>query len=186
MWSIERPRAASNRHGAGELSRAPECRQGGQPSTRGLGPSGGGRLVALMQSDQMAHYEVYCHACNVTFPPETKVCLHCGARTQKDPASTAVSIGDLSPISFVDERGAASLRPVETSRISLLNRAKSRGEAGAAIATAAIAQPEYVHPEEAIEEAQEGAGSRSLLRAGMSVLWMIVLAGAYAWRACSG
>ena len=26
---------------------------------------------------------------------------------------------------------------------------------------------------------------RSLLRAGMTVMWMILLAGGYAWRACS-
>lgn len=29
----------------------------------------------------MALYEVRCHRCNVSFPPETKVCLHCGGRT---------------------------------------------------------------------------------------------------------
>ena len=25
-------------------------------------------------------YEVYCHQCRVTFPAETKRCLHCGAK----------------------------------------------------------------------------------------------------------
>ena len=29
----------------------------------------------------MALFEVRCHSCNVSFPPGTKVCLHCGGRT---------------------------------------------------------------------------------------------------------
>ena len=27
-----------------------------------------------------AGYEVRCHSCNVSFPPEEKVCFHCGGR----------------------------------------------------------------------------------------------------------
>jgi len=30
-------------------------------------------------------YEVRCHQCNVSFPPETKRCVHCGARTSAQP-----------------------------------------------------------------------------------------------------
>ena len=34
-------------------------------------------------------------------------------------------------------------------------------------------------------EPEEEPQRRSLLRAGMTVMWMILLAGGYAWRACS-
>ena len=34
-------------------------------------------------------------------------------------------------------------------------------------------------------EPEEEPVKRSLLRAGMTVLWMILLAAGYAWRACS-
>ena len=135
----------------------------------------------------MAHYEVYCHSCSVTFPPETKACLHCGGRTRKDPPRAATAFADVPAIPFLDEPAAATMRPAETSLISMLSRADAgSAAAGAAIATGAVASPDYVHPEAAEEDGQEGAGRRSLLRAGMSVLWMVVLAGAYAWRACSG
>ena len=134
----------------------------------------------------MDHYEVYCHSCNVTFPPGTKACVHCGARTRKDPPRAATTFAEPPPIQFLDEPAAATMRPVGTSLMSMLSRADAEGaSSGAAIATGAVASPDYVHPE-ATEEGGEGAGRRSLLRAGMSVLWMVVLAGAYAWRACSG
>ena len=30
-------------------------------------------------------YEVRCYNCDVSFPPEVKRCLHCGARTSSEP-----------------------------------------------------------------------------------------------------
>jgi len=35
------------------------------------------------------------------------------------------------------------------------------------------------------EQTEEQPARRSLLRAGMTVVWMILLAAGYAWRACS-
>ena len=47
----------------------------------------------------------------------------------------------------------------------------------------------HVPPElpssEATTEPEEEPGRRSVLRAGMTVLWMVLLAAGYAWRACS-
>ena len=33
---------------------------------------------------------------------------------------------------------------------------------------------------------EEAPGKRSLLRAGMSVVWMILLAAGYLWKSCTG
>ena len=46
------------------------------------------------------------------------------------------------------------------------------------------ALPDLPVPDGAVEPEEE-PGRRSLLRAGMTVMWMILLAGGYAWRACS-
>jgi len=34
-----------------------------------------------MEVDKLSHYEVRCPRCNVSFAPETRVCIHCGGRT---------------------------------------------------------------------------------------------------------
>lgn len=109
----------------------------------------------------MSQYEVWCHACNVTFPPGAKRCLHCGARTRPDPPPAArrraeSAGGPLAglPLSYSYENGpvmVASEVPV----------------AGATT------------------EPDEEPARRSILRAGMTILWMILLAAGYAWRACS-
>ena len=39
----------------------------------------------------MALFEVRCHRCNVSFPPGTKVCLHCGGRTGEPAAPVLLS-----------------------------------------------------------------------------------------------
>jgi hypothetical protein len=44
---------------------------------------------------------------------------------------------------------------------------------------------EQVPLSQAAVEPEEAPGGRSLLRAGMTVVWMILLAAGYAWRACS-
>ncbi len=33
-----------------------------------------------MSKKQESFFEIRCHDCNVSFPPETKVCFHCGKR----------------------------------------------------------------------------------------------------------
>jgi len=47
------------------------------------------------------------------------------------------------------------------------------------------ATPVIPDPREDRVEPEEEPARRSLLRAGMTFVWMILLAGAYAWRACS-
>jgi hypothetical protein len=103
----------------------------------------------------MQPYEVWCHTCNVTFPAETRACLHCGGRTRPGrPRSTLRRGGEVEAfaptITFGNET-AGSLPFDEPSDAS-------------------------------VEEAEP---RRSLLRAGMTVLWMVLLAAGYAWRACS-
>jgi hypothetical protein len=60
--------------------------------------------------------------------------------------------------------------------------------------TAAVGSPQEAPPPEAsplaLEDSEalveEEPGRRSLLRAGMSVVWMILLAAGYLWKNCSG
>jgi hypothetical protein len=103
----------------------------------------------------MSQYEVWCHSCNTTFPKGTKVCLHCGSRTRPD-------------------------RPGE------------HGHAGRELGGLPVGVSEHeqqVMPElshgEPIAEPEETPTRGSLMRAGMTVLWMVLLAAGYAWRACS-
>ena len=52
----------------------------------------------------MALFEVRCHRCNVSFPPGTKVCLHCGGRTGESAAPVLLS--QLLVSSGAEEAGA--------------------------------------------------------------------------------
>ncbi len=100
----------------------------------------------------MSLYEVWCPHCSVTFPPKTKVCLHCGGRTSPDrPHGSFVGLWETPVLDMVE-----------------------------------AAPPGTTHSAEDGTIVQEGSGRRSLMRAGMSVIWMVVLAAGYTWRACSG
>ena len=107
-------------------------------------------------------YEVWCHSCNVTFPTGTKTCLHCGSRTRPDRPHLGNMRRRAEPdmtsgaLSFADDAEAIRSLP----------------DLPPIASTAAI-------------EPEEGPARRSLLRAGMTVMWMILLAAGYAWRACS-
>ncbi len=103
-------------------------------------------------------YEVWCHSCNVTFPVGTKTCMHCGSRTHTE-------------------------RP---HRSGMFRRAQTE------VMPSPLATSEELQPAlgplpfaESGTETEEAPARRSLLRAGMTVVWMILLAGGYAWRACS-
>jgi hypothetical protein len=101
-------------------------------------------------------YEVWCHSCNVTFPIGSKTCLHCGSRTRPE-------------------------RPHGANM-----RRRSEHAVAPPLLFADEAQPLQDHLLTLSEvEAQEAPAGRSLLRAGMTVVWMILLAAGYAWRACS-
>jgi hypothetical protein len=105
----------------------------------------------------MPQYEVWCHSCNVTFPPEQKRCVHCGARTRPDPPGRRLrepALLTIAPLAFHDE----SARPAAVPEV-----------------------PVYPMPVDSEEE----PARRSLLRAGMTILWIVLLAAGYAWRACS-
>ncbi len=114
----------------------------------------------------MAVYEVWCHSCNVTFAPEARRCTHCGGRLQADPPGRRLR--DPAPIDFkLPSMGfgeAAQLPPQSTPSPSF--------RSGSDPANDPI-------------ELEEEPVKRSLLRAGMTVLWMVLLAAGYAWRACS-
>ncbi len=110
----------------------------------------------------MVHYEVWCSTCNVTFPTGTKRCLHCGGRTQPEPPR-------------VSRHRVAAPEPELLAATPL----SYTTEAGNMAATPSLPM------RGAAVEPEEEPARRSLLRAGMTVMWMILLAAGYAWRACS-
>jgi hypothetical protein len=111
----------------------------------------------------MTQYQVWCHHCDVTFPAKTRRCVHCGGRTspnrlQQSMQEPGFALTDDSPPFFV----AALDRPLE-----------ARPAEGPPLAL-----------EDSEADLEEKPGRRSLLRAGMSVVWMILLAGGYLWKNC--
>lgn len=122
----------------------------------------------------MPVYEVWCHACNVTFPPEARRCLHCGGRLQPDPPGRRLRERpprefELPPMGFGEP---ARLPPQEAAgpQPTLSTRPAGSGAPGGPVDAGDL---------------DEEPVRRSLLRAGMTVLWMVLLAAGYAWRACS-
>ena len=104
----------------------------------------------------MQSYEVWCHSCNVTFPAETRTCLHCGGRTRP-------------------ERPRRTLRGSEVEVFAPtidLGGGRSSG-----------VPPFTDFSESPAEEAEPVR--RSMMRAGMTFLWFVLIAGFTAWRACS-
>ena len=110
----------------------------------------------------MSEYETWCHACSVSFPVGTKKCLHCGGRVRP-------------------ERPRASMRRREAAEVDLLAASPLSYSDEVDSLTARPDQPVSDAPLEPEEE----PARRSLLRGGMTVIWMILLAAGYAWRACS-
>ena len=104
-------------------------------------------------------FQVYCHSCDVTFPTGTKTCLHCGGRTR-----------------LAGPSGGSLNRPAREMMAAPLDLANE--------VLAIQSLPDLPVSESALEPEAVPA-RRSLLRAGMTVLWMILLAAGYAWRACS-
>ena len=112
----------------------------------------------------MPVYEVWCHSCNVTFPPEARRCMHCGGRLQPDPPGRRLR--DKAPREF-------QLPPMGFGDAATLPRQST------------VFGPAAGDPANEPIELEEEPVKRSLLRAGMTVLWMVLLAAGYAWRACS-
>jgi hypothetical protein len=118
----------------------------------------------------MSQYEVWCPSCEVSFPVGTKSCIHCGARTVADrPPKSA----RLSPryASAKDQRGFSE-------RFEHDPESSITG-----VVSAAEFEPLAQSSEE--EEQQESPRRRGL-RAGMSVIWMVLLAAGYLWQNCAG
>ncbi len=113
----------------------------------------------------MSQYEVWCNHCDVTFPPKIRRCMHCGGRTspnrlQRSMRDSGFALGDDSPPFLTMAVGSPQeALPPEASPLALED-----SEAGT----------------------EEEPGRRSLLRAGMSVVWMILLAAGYLWKSCNG
>jgi len=117
----------------------------------------------------MAHaseYEVRCPRCGVSFPPETKKCVHCGARTRRDGAGgrAETSVTDRTELGSVFDRGRFSL---------------SEHDMGAQARPRAFdAEPE--EPEEA-----EGIGRGGVVRALVTLVWILLAVGFSLLRTCS-
>ena len=94
-------------------------------------------------------FQVYCHACRVTFAAGTKRCVHCGGRLSREDRPTAGSL-----------RGALNRLPAEE---------------------AMVAEPF----EEMELEDQSRARSR-LPISPVTLLWIVLIVGSVAQRACQG
>ena len=110
----------------------------------------------------MKPYEAWCHACNVTFPPEQKKCLHCGARLHPERPSRRMRESRREPELVLTPGGFEEVPPA---------MASVPGRTTAPTSGVPVEEEEPVR--------------RSLIRAGMTVVWMVLLAAGYAWRACS-
>lgn len=124
----------------------------------------------------MPVYEVWCHNCDVTFPPEARQCVHCGARLNRE-----------RPARWRRGRGGSELA-VPFADVSQSDRwgmdVLSPSDPAAAESRSSAPELETLQPGPAVE-VEEAPVRRSLLRAGMTVVWMVLLAAGYAWRACS-
>ncbi len=141
-----------------------------------------------------AHFEVRCPRCDVSFPPETRRCIHCGGPTSKpgpnkgrdwvhttdgDSANGGASAS--SPSAGSPSAGSDSMAGWERE----LERGRDRNREFEP-------EPRYTPEpfggqERAGAEAGEGQGSwpRTLLRTGGSLLWIVVLIAFTLMRNCT-
>jgi hypothetical protein len=104
-------------------------------------------------------YEVRCPRCNVTFPVGTKRCLHCGGGTGPSRSASTRATWDDQAGRFVvrdDVEDVSGRRP--------------------------ILQP---RPFDAEPEEMEEGGRGGLLRAGITLVWILLAVGFSLMRACS-
>lgn len=104
-----------------------------------------------------SEYEVHCPRCNVTFPVGTKHCLHCGGRT--GPRARADAGWNESSGRFEPAPG---------------------GREGVAGEPILRPRPVDAEPEEMEETPRAG-----VLRAGVTLLWIVLAIGFSILRACS-
>ena len=114
----------------------------------------------------MSDYEVWCASCDVSFPVDSKRCLHCGGRTVAD--RPAKGLGGAPRFAMDSE--AHLLAPIS---------GHGSGHADEELMP--------LSTEAALAEAEEEQSPRRRgLRAGMSVVWMVLLAAGYIWQNCAG
>lgn len=84
-------------------------------------------------------YEVYCHHCRVTFPPEARRCIHCGGRlTPPGAAQREVTYGVATPGRRPAETAADTAFEEEEEPGSLMLRRFGGLAVWAALALAAV------------------------------------------------
>jgi len=120
-----------------------------------------------------AHFEVRCPRCEVSFPPETRRCIHCGGPTSKPGPNRG-----LDWVHTTDDSGAPA--------------AQSEGSRGARRELDPAPEPLYApepfsgREQEASEAgAETGSWPRTLLRTFGSLLWIVVLIAFTLMRNCT-
>ena len=118
---------------------------------------GGLDLSSLDERHQsLSVYEVRCHSCDVSYPPGTKKCVHCGGRTGE-------SRRRLVP-SFQPEPGSLDFDGVPVADLGRLG----------------------LHLDDAREEVEEEAPTSSLPRMITGIAWILLVAVVSLYRACTG
>lgn len=130
-------------------------------ATGATGATGGTDLarqsMPTFEEPRALHYEVRCPSCGVSFPPETRRCLHCGGRTVQPGAITERPFGRATPPGRLP--GSRGQRPFE------IDEAASEGGPG--------------------EELPDSRRGRAL-RIGTGTLWLALILLGSIYRACSG
>lgn len=111
-------------------------------------------------------YEVRCPRCDVTFPIETKRCIHCGGATSSSGTTNLLATGASSGLGTAGD-------PYELSE-------HSQGDAGYDL-------PEYSSEDREIEHTDEPTSmARSLIRSLGGFVWIIALIAFTMARNCGG
>lgn len=110
--------------------------------------------------ESISRYETRCPSCKVTFPVETKVCIHCGGRT----GPSMVRLPDPSP----DREGAKDTESI----VDILRRRQQS------------ADPSRIEAEVSVEDEEEQVRP-SRMRSLMTLIWVVLAIGISVVRACS-
>jgi hypothetical protein len=132
-------------------------------------------------------YEVRCAECDVSFPPETRVCVHCG-RPTGTPSFFGESSGDL--FDSMGSSAESSDSPFQVEHVEpsghdpySIGHAEDAGSTGS---TGNVSAPSPRPTYEGEAEQSEGSESigQSLLRSLGSVIWVVLLIGFSLYRSC--
>ena len=136
-----------------------------------------------------AHFEVRCPRCEVSFPPETRRCIHCGGPTSKPGPNTGLDWVHTTDDDFANAEASASPPSAGSDSIAGWERELERGrDRNREFDPEPRYTPEpFQGQEREGAEAGEGQGSwpRTLLRTGGSLLWIVVLIAFTLMRNCT-